>query len=308
MDKTIIRVFPRLTNMTPLDPLSYYVDKKNHEGLPDIFTAPAQDVDEVHISVAFTWDKPQAEFLADQWHAHGYNVKIGGAAYDDVGGEFVPGRYLKQGVTITSRGCVKKCWFCTAWRREGNLRELEIKDGYIIQDNNLLACSDQHIKDVFAMLSRQKERACFTGGLESEFLKEWHVQELIKLNPESMFFAYDTPDDLEHLYAAGRMFENAGLTVLKRKLYAYVLIGFPKDTFEQAEHRMEQVMLAGFIPFSMLYMDIEGKVNENWKQFHRLWANRFVVMSRNKEFLASVDEHQKFYIMERNQENESKTN
>jgi radical SAM superfamily enzyme YgiQ (UPF0313 family) len=100
-------------------------------------------------------------------------VTVGGPAFDEPGGEFVPGMYLKPGYVITSRGCPNNCWFCQVPKREGGvIRELEIKDGNNILDDNLLACSEDHIRKVFDMLKKQKYgRPFFTGGLEAARLK-----------------------------------------------------------------------------------------------------------------------------------------
>jgi len=153
----------------------------------------------VHISVAFTYDLPKAEFLAKQWEGIGVPVKMGGPALNERGGEFIPGRYVKQGYTITSRGCPNHCWFCAVPTREGGLHELEIKDGWNVIDDNLLACSDEHVNAVFDMLARQLERPEFTGGLEAKILKPWHAERLYRLKTKRMYFAYDTPDDYEPL-------------------------------------------------------------------------------------------------------------
>ena len=94
---TIARVFPRRTTATPDDALAFTTPPPK-QGLPDI--------DEVHISVAFSYDMEKAERLAEQWAALGVPVKVGGPATGTPGGNFVPGRYLKQGYVITSRGCL----------------------------------------------------------------------------------------------------------------------------------------------------------------------------------------------------------
>ena len=112
------------------------------------------DITEIHVSVTFTWDRPEAERLARIWKRYA-PVKIGGPAYDDPGSDFIPGMYLKKGYTITSRGCNNKCWFCLVPKREGQLRELPITAGRNLQDNNILGCSEKHIRDVFAMLNKQ---------------------------------------------------------------------------------------------------------------------------------------------------------
>lgn len=93
----LIRVFPRKTRATPVDDLVRF-------GPPGLF----DEADEVHVSVTFTYDKDKAEQLAEQWR-HVAPVKIGGVAYDDTSLEFIPGRYLRPGYTITSRGCPRRC-------------------------------------------------------------------------------------------------------------------------------------------------------------------------------------------------------
>ena len=128
MDKRIIRVFPRRTNATPDDELVRVRET------PSLF----DEADEVHISVAFTWDMPYAEWLAAQW-APVAPVKMGGPAFNEPGGDFVPGMYMKRGYVITSRGCPNRCWFCAVPKREGGqLRELPVTDGWIVTDDNLL--------------------------------------------------------------------------------------------------------------------------------------------------------------------------
>lgn len=123
------------------------------------------EIDEVHISVTFTWDLQRAEQLAREWEIVGVPVKMGGPAFNRKGGEFVPGMYVKKGMTITSRGCPNKCWFCAVPKREGGkITELPIRDGWNLLDDNLLACSDEHVERVFRMLERQERRAVFTGG------------------------------------------------------------------------------------------------------------------------------------------------
>ena len=125
--KRIIRVFPRRTNATPTDELVRV------RTTPSLF----DEADEVHISVAFTWDIKYAEWLANQWKIVA-PVKMGGPAFNERGGDFTPGMYMKKGYVITSRGCNNKCWFCSVPKREGGLRELPITDGWIVTDDNLL--------------------------------------------------------------------------------------------------------------------------------------------------------------------------
>jgi hypothetical protein len=256
----LIRVFPRRTSATPTDEDAYV-------GEPTLFA----EADRINISVTFTYDLSEAERLAKLWKQIA-PVEIGGPATGTRGGDFVPGTYLKKGYVITSRGCPNRCWFCGVWKREGeNVRELPVTEGWNVLDDNLLACGDSHIKEVFAMLSKQKHRPLFTGGLEAARLKPWHVEELAKLKPEEMFFAYDEERDREPLYEAGRLLTGAGLK-LCHPLRAYVLCGYPKDTVGKAEWRMRDCATAGFMPMAMVYRDARGGREREWIRFAHTWA------------------------------------
>lgn len=259
----IIRVFPTKTNATPTD------QNVRVRKLPDLFEV----ADEVHISVTFTWDIPWAEKASKHWESVA-PVKVGGPAYNEPGGKFVPGMYMKEGYVITSRGCNNRCWFCSVPKREGNnLRELPITDGWILTDDNLLACSDRHINNVLEMLKKQPKKPQFVGGLEAKLLTPNIALKLKELKPESLFFAYDTPEDLEPLITAGKILFNAGFTKASHILRCYILIGYKGDTFEKAQKRMGEAWNAGFMPFAMLYRDNEGKYSKEWKKFQRQWAN-----------------------------------
>ncbi|MDR1596320.1 MAG: hypothetical protein LBR99_01315 [Treponema sp.] len=268
----IARVFPRRTNATPADALAFI-------GGPDLFSGTIE-VDKVHISVTFTWDLPEGERLYKQWSRIA-PAEIGGPALGLPGENFIPGMYLKTGYVITSRGCPNRCWFCSVWRREGDtLRELPVTDGYIIQDDNLLSCSETHIREVFAMLARQKERPVFSGGLEAKKLQPWHAEELLKLKPKQMFFAYDTPDDRDPLFEAGKLLLENGFSRQSHNLRAYVLIGYPGDTFEKAEKRLTETMQAGFLPFAMLYRDQSGNRDPDWIRFSWPWSRPAAISAK----------------------------
>lgn len=273
----IARVFPRRTAATPTDGLAF-------TDAPPLLTLP--EIDEVHISVAFTYDMPRAEWLAEQWEVCGVPVKMGGPAFNEPGGDFVPGKYLRKGYVITSRGCPNRCWFCAVPKREGyRLRELPITEGYIVQDDNLLACSESHLKAVFDMLGKQKEHAIFSGGLEARLLKPWHAEKLREIKTARLYMAYDTPDDYEPLVAAGKMLQGVGYDFASRVPCCYVLIGYKGDTFEKAEKRLNETVNAGFVPYAMLYRDEEGKVDYEWQKFQRLWVRPAIIAARQKEAL-----------------------
>jgi hypothetical protein len=259
---SIARVFPRKTTASPIDALAFYDE-------PGLFLP---EIDAVHISVAFTWDVPRAEYLAASWARVGVPVHIGGPATGEAGGAFVPGRYLKPGYMITSRGCPNRCWFCSVWRREGeSVRELPITEGWNVLDDNLLACSEGHVRAVFDMLARQSHRVILTGGLEAARLQPWHVDLLAGLRVDDLFFAYDEPADLEPLVAAGRLLMEAGFN--REKLRCYVLMGYGGDTIGAAVSRCRQAWKAGFMPMAMLMRDSKGNPpSRDWQRIQRTFA------------------------------------
>lgn len=263
----IARVFPRKTNASPDDKLAFF-------DVPGLFRPVVQ---KVHVSVTFSGDLENAEELARQWEIVA-PVEIGGPALGDPGGDFTPGRYLKKGYVITSRGCPNKCWFCDAWKREGAIRELPITNGLNVLDSNLLACSKPHVKAVFKMLAKQKGSAEFTGGLEAARLTWDSVNDLWDLRPKSMFFAYDTPDDLEPLIEAGKKLRYADFT--RHHMKAYVLVGYEKDTLDGAESRLTETWAAGFMPMAMVYHE---NTDVEWKRFQRLWCRPAIIKKRLRQ-------------------------
>jgi hypothetical protein len=267
----LIRVFPRRTKATPDDELAYFAP-------PDLFAR----ADEIHISVTFTYDKPAAERLAEQWQRVA-PVRIGGVAYGDPGKEFIPGRYIKSGYVFTSRGCPRRCWFCSVWKRDPVPRLLPIIDGWNVLDDNLLACPEPHVRAVFAMLQRvsreRRRRVEFTGGLEALALQDYQVGLLADLKPRpSCFFAYDPGDAFETLQSAGRRLLEAGFTRRSHRLRCYVLIGYPKDTFSAAEKRLKDILSIGFTPMAMLWRPETPSQEKyapasDWRGFQRRWAH-----------------------------------
>lgn len=269
----IARVFSRRTTATPDDDLVFTIPPPKQ--LPEI--------DEVHVSVAFSYDMEKAEQLAEQWRKVGVPVRIGGPAFNEPGGDFVPGLYLRKGYVITSRGCPNRCWFCSVPAREGyKIRELPITEGFNVLDDNLLACSERHIFAVFDMLKRQKEKPIFTGGLEARLLKAWHVDLLRESKTRRMYFAYDTKADYEPLVEAGKILRDGGITKASNRAKCYVLIGYDGDTLDKADKRLRDTWAAGFVPYAMLYRDKSGIVNQEWKSFQRIWVRPEIVISRLK--------------------------
>lgn len=256
----IIRVFPKRRSMTPDDSMVFI-------GEPGLFRPYAK---EVHVSCSFTWEKKQSEHLVEAWRQYYPIVKLGGPAYGNITHNFLHGRYIKEGVTFTSRGCNNKCPWCFVPEREGKIYEIpDFVAGDNIQDNNLLQCSNSHLDKVFSMLKTQCG-VTFGGGLDAKLLKDDIAERLRSIKIKQIFLASDTEGAIKPLRRAINRLN--GLT--KDKIRCYVLIGYNGETIPQAEIRLKNVFEAGCLPYAMLYQDQTEHYkswSKEWTQFSRLW-------------------------------------
>jgi radical SAM superfamily enzyme YgiQ (UPF0313 family) len=277
--KKIIRVFPRRTNMTP-DGEYVFI------GLPTLFIP---DHEEVHISVTFTWDVKHALFLKKQWELHTEKpVLIGGPSFksDD---NFYSGLYLKKGVTITSRGCPNNCSFCLVPKREGKIRELKIKPGNIIQDNNLLACSDKHIANVFNMLSNKKNIE-FSGGFEAKRINLSLIKELKKIKVQKIWLACDDPNSFNLVKQKIELLRSEGFS--QNKIRCYVIIG--KDQKEE-DKRLKALLFSGCLPYAQLLQpNIKINYSKEWKDFQKFWARPAIYRHLLKIDKKEIDKEMNF--------------
>lgn len=247
-------------------------------GYPPLFRPRA---DEVHVSVAFTWDIPKAESIAAAWREFYPVVRRGGPAYGDRGGDFVPGQYVKDGVTFSSRGCPNRCDFCLVRRP---WRALRIRPGNLLQDDNFLAGSWSHLEAVIQMLRKQRfGRVEFTGGLEAERITPKVVELLRSLTFRQLFTAYDRPEDGPAVQAALERLARAGC--YRRQLRCYVLMGRGDDTVDAARGRLEQVWDWGGLPFAMLYVGLDGRpsTDPEWRALQREWTRPAAMFARHEK-------------------------
>ena len=270
----ILRVFPRKNSHTPRDRLAFV-------GEPPMFRPSTSEVSEVHVSVAFTWDIEKGKRLQRSWSHHYPVVKIGGPAFDEEIGKFVPGRYIKEGVTFTTRGCNRKCPWCRVPAREGRIVEIpDYPPGWIIQDNNFLQATQEHQAGVFAMLREQEHPAEFAGGIDARLVNPWFAEQLKTIRLNQIFLAADTRlavRDLEKSRAHLR-------DVPRKKLRVYTLIGFGNDTVEKATERLERVWELDCIPHAQLYQPEDRWIDysREWRLLSRLWSRPAAMYGMHK--------------------------
>lgn len=255
-----IRVFPRQTSYTPRDALAFVGD-------PPLFRPEA---DEVHVSVAFTWDIGEGERLAQAWGNHYPVVRIGGPALGTDNGGFRPRMYVKAGVTFTTRGCNHRCPWCLVPDSEGALIEIpDFAPGWIVQDNNLLQASRQHIERVFDMLRVQPRAATFAGGLDARLIDDWVAGQLRGLRIAQLFLAADTNGALKPLETAIRR-----LGMSRWKVRVYTMIAYGGEKIDDARRRLEAVWYLGGLPFAQLYQPPDHWIDYSyeWRDLARTWS------------------------------------
>ncbi len=255
----MIRIFPYRTSYTPDDPLVFI-------GEPPLFRPPDMPV---RVSCTFTWDMEQCEALAASWAQYYSDVQVGGPAYGSPCDTFTPGQFVKKGIIFTSRGCNNQCGYCFVPGKEGEIKELPIHDGWVVQDNNLLQCSESHIRAVFDMLRRQRNPAEFKGGFEARLFHEWHLDLLNSIRWSSVFFAADTNAALYDLERVSSLMQ--GISINKKR--CYVLAGYDGETIDDAKTRLISVYRLGFLPFVQYYQgEIRTEKDRAWQDFIRTWS------------------------------------
>lgn len=267
--------------MTPLDKFAFVGD-------PPLFRP---DANEVHVSITFTWDIEEGYRLYNAWKQYYSDVKIGGPAIDSPAGEFEPGMYLKERVTITSRGCNRKCPWCLVPEREGEIRLLDIKPGWIIQDNNILATPQDHQEKVYKMLRVLNKPAKFSGGIDTRLVDDWVTEQFRNLKISEIFLAADTQGSLKSLAKAVEKLIFLG----RNKLRCFVMIGFNNESIEEAEERLKEVWNIGCLPFSQLYQPPDQYIqySKEWETLNRNWSRPAItriIMETNKSISRMYNE------------------
>jgi hypothetical protein len=268
----MIRVFPRRTKWTPTDELVFFDEPPLYD-LPDM---------PICVSVAFTWDIVRGYRLRDSWRRrYGKKVRIGGPAITRHPGRFVPGRFLKGGVTITSRGCPKHCYYCHVPMNEGPIKEISIKPGHIVQDNNLLACSRKHIEKVFEVLARQSRSVKFSGGLDVDYLEPWHIALLKEIRVSELWISCDTKESLAGIDKAVDLLSD--FPINKKRCYVLLGADHSDETIIEAEQRCEMVLRKGFLPFAQLYQPpVLREYPREWRVLQRKWCRPAAYRSKKQ--------------------------
>lgn len=176
---------------------------------------------------------------------------------------------------FTTRGCIRKCGFCSVHGREGNLHVVadleEISTGrreMVLLDANITAAPIEHLRRVTAAATRLAIRLDYSQGLDARLLTDEQARLVVSAPHKREFhIAFDHVRDENAVRRAIKLFQAAGLDT-RHDLMVFVLVGF--DTTEDEDlYRIELVRDLGAVPFVMRY-----DRSDLYQQKLARWCNR----------------------------------
>lgn len=233
----LINIDSKIPNLALKKIEKFYKDK----GYEIIWNFPLakNKVDKIYVSCVFTINRHKCkdwEGIAD----------IGGSGYD-LHKKLSPEiEAVKPRINwgFTTRGCIRKCYFCIVPQKEGSIRVIgdiyDLWDGksknIMILDNNILAIP-LHFKNICSQLRKENLIVDFNQGLDHRLLTPNICKELLSLrHKQEIRFAFDNIEDKFTVLKALRLLKKMGLKDWRSRWYIYI---GEKDTFETVFERME---------------------------------------------------------------------
>jgi len=165
----------------------------------------------------------------------------------EIGGDY-PGVLQKFNplATVTSRGCIRMCKFCSVPIIEGlpvlqkfGKRQIELEDWLdrpVICDNNILANSIEHFDRVCDRLEKW-DWCDFNQGVDSRLLNEHHAERFARLKRSVIRPALDSLAYVDKWDAAIDLLFK--FKIAKQNIRAYAIIGFgtsPDESWAICKH------------------------------------------------------------------------
>ena len=194
------------------------------------------------------------------------HAKLSGADYVHVG-LFEPAENFKPDyrhvpkwdstIMFASRGCVRKCGFCSVPKLEGQLSHTRptiadyLRKGHqkvVFFDNNILAADNW--RELFEELAELRVEVDFNQGMDARCVTDEVAEKISKLNMPMIRLAYDyvgIKNSVEHAIAMMRAHKIGGRRMIFYVLYNYV--DSPEDFF----HKVRDLLNWGVIAYPMRY-------------------------------------------------------
>jgi len=174
---------------------------------------------------------------------------------------------------VTTRGCIRKCWFCVAWKKEGNIRVIadlyDIWDGksknVVFIDNNILAVPEHFIK-VCSQAQKENIKIDFNQGLDIRLLTKELAQVMKDTRMVAYRFAFDSMGIKDIVVSGIEILKSVGINFPD----LYVFAG-PKTSFDDALSRLNILRELKARPYLMRHEDVKG--DRKYISLAR-WANQ----------------------------------
>jgi hypothetical protein len=163
----------------------------------------------------------------------------------------------KSSVMFASRGCVRKCGFCSVPKLEGQLSHLKpsvkslIRKGHkkvIFFDNNILAA--ENWRELFDELAELKVEVDFNQGMDARCVTDEVAERLARLNMPMIRLAYDYVGIKNSVEVAIKILKSHKIS--GRRMIFYVLHNYvdsPEDFF----HKVRDLLNWGVLAYPMRY-------------------------------------------------------
>jgi hypothetical protein len=178
----------------------------------------------------------------------------------------------KASILFSSRGCVRRCPFCSVPQLEPDFEAKKsikrlIYPGHkkaILWDNNILA--SPYWQNIFDELEESGLEIDFNQGLDARLLTEETALRLNRLRIPRVRLAYDSKGIKQSLKKAINLLKAVGID--GRRIIVYCLYGY-LDTPEDFLERLKDLMTWGVVAYPMRYQPLEpctkdSYISPNW--------------------------------------------
>lgn len=179
----------------------------------------------------------------------------------------------KSSILFSSRGCIRKCHFCSVpqiepeFKPKKSIRHL-IYPGHkkvIFWDNNILA--SPYWSDIFKEVEELGLEIDFNQGLDARLITEEITLRLKRLRIPLIRLAYDCNQIRRPLQKAIDLLKNAGIK--GRKVLIYCLYNTEYDTPEDFLNRIKDLLDWGVVAYPMRYEPLNPRpkntyISLNW--------------------------------------------
>jgi hypothetical protein len=179
----------------------------------------------------------------------------------------------KASIIFSSRGCIRKCSFCSVHKLEPKFHPRKsikrlIYPGHkkvIFWDNNILA--SPYWRDIFDELEELNLEVDFNQGLDARLLNEEVALKLKELKMPIVRLAYDTIGIRTFLKRAITLLNDVGIR--GRNIIVYCLYNHENDNPENFLFRIKDLLEWGVVAYPMRYEPLEPMakntyVSSNW--------------------------------------------